>query len=330
MATVYHRDQPGAPELVYHTGANNIAHFTSMKIILKACLVDGYGAQVAAGWELINEGERFLVLRSGNRSGYVCLTWIAGGVVRVYLAETYAGMTGDVMDGDGLKTGTAANNSLPQALPASYLARDTNTTVWTLVADERTFTLSMMSQDRVGAFELVDALLDYNTSITLHVGEDRAGNFVSAGGAAYAGNGSHLAYGGFNGLEGFTALKNPATGLLNGLGGIAVLTPQLRQVGWPVNVSENSLFNLPSTSLVPIYWVGNGTYGGALRGLAISPELVLKSFASRAAQALGHSGPLMLRQANTPIALGDGHTYFVRLAYRQTSFFLLTDNPEFW
>lgn len=67
MARIYHRDQAGAPELTYSTSAQD--GFNAFKAILKACLVNGYGAVPAAGWELINEGTGFLVLRNGFQSG---------------------------------------------------------------------------------------------------------------------------------------------------------------------------------------------------------------------------------------------------------------------
>ena len=145
MAIAYHRDQAGAPALVYNTTSGANAHFTALKTILKACLVTGYGSQAAAGWALIAEGTNYIVLRNGTHSGYVCLSWVTGGAVRVWLAETFTGMSGDVMTGAGLKTGTAANNATPQAIGASYVAYSDAATAWKLVADSKTFVINNLS-----------------------------------------------------------------------------------------------------------------------------------------------------------------------------------------
>lgn len=93
MATVYHRDDAGAPTFAFSTDRSNIAHFTALKTILKACLVFGYGGRPAAGWELIAEGARYIVLRNGPASGYVCLTSVSE-YVTVHLAATFTGMNG--------------------------------------------------------------------------------------------------------------------------------------------------------------------------------------------------------------------------------------------
>lgn len=66
MATAYHRDQPGAPALVYSTSGSSVAQFTALKTILKTCLVVGYVNKPPAGWELINEGADYIVLRNGG------------------------------------------------------------------------------------------------------------------------------------------------------------------------------------------------------------------------------------------------------------------------
>src|SRR5262245_33223377 len=134
MATVYRRDDSGAPALTYSTAVPNVAHFTAFKTILKACLVYGYGSKPAAGWELIGEGANNLVLRSGSHSGYVCFTYL-NGVVTIYLAETYTGMSGDVMVGGGLKTGTGPSNTPPHRIPLYHPVYHTDSCTWCLVGD---------------------------------------------------------------------------------------------------------------------------------------------------------------------------------------------------
>lgn len=323
MATAYHRDQPGAPALVYSTAANNIAHFTAFKTVLKACLVTGYGALPAAGWLLINEGTNFIVLRTGSLSGYVCLTWVSGAVVRVYLAETYTGMSGDVMVGDGLKSGNADGVSLPQTLPAFYLAYDSGNTNWTVVADSKTFVLVM-----AGNFSNseLDGALSYR-AISLYAGEDSAGALIALGGSATTSTSGSSVPGYFSSFNGFTALKDPATGLLVGGAAINVSIPVLAR---NVAISPSlQTVKLAGAQLVKAVWSGNSILSGALRGVSVVADLTNVTSASQGAQCLGRTTAMKIRDANAPIDLGDGHVYLVGVAHL-ASFFLLTDNPAFW
>ena len=323
MATAYHRDQVGAPALVYSGAPNVVAHFTALKAILKACLISGYGALPAAGWELIAEGTNYIVLRPGSHSGYVCLTWVSGGVVRVYLSETYTGMSGDVMVGDGLKTGLAASNALPQVISATRLASASAISCWTLVADARTFVLSM-----VGDTTNLELAVLSNTGFTLFAGEDSEGNLLALGGNGHTSTNPTSAASFFTSTAGMTALKNPATGLLVGAGALDAITPGLARTSTVGQFSQ--IIPLPTAQLLAPRWFGGGAEGGFLRGVAGVPELAFSAAVSQAAQSLGRVGPMTIRDANTPIDLADGHTYFARIAHSSSDFFLLTDNPAFW
>lgn len=322
MAIAYHRDQAGAPALVYNTTSGANAHFTALKTILKACLVTGYGSQAAAGWALIAEGTNYIVLRNGTHSGYVCLSWVTGGAVRVWLAETFTGMSGDVMTGAGLKTGTAANNATPQAIGASYVAYSDAATAWKLVADSKTFVINNLSGPSASSASAVTG----GNGQLLYVGEDTAGGFIAVGG-----NSNTSANGAFYQLEfegslGFTSLKNPATGLLVGLGSLAVMTP-----GPLMTTIRNSPVGaFDSADLVRQPWFGGGVLAGRLRGIALTPCLNDARGASEMAQCLGFPAVMSYRDSATPIDLGDGHAYFVRGGHLNCAPFLLTDNPAFW
>lgn len=320
MATAYHRDQPGAPALVYSTSGSSVAQFTALKTILKTCLVVGYVNKPPAGWELINEGANYIVLRNGGRSGYVCLTWISDGTIRVYLAETYTGMSGSVMTGDGLKSGVSTNSSVPQVLSAWILAYSSDSSAWSMVADEKTFVLSIVSE--MSNKELAGSMNAW-VGFTLYVGEDSRGNFISVGGGASA-SAVHTGY--FSALNGFTALKNPATGFLVGAGALPVSTPGLVTT----TGTQNMVFPLAEASLTPAVWIGGQVFGGRLRGVALVPDLLFMSYASHAAQSLGYVGGMYVRSANTPLNLSDGYSYFARSGHLNAPFFLITDNPGFW
>lgn len=321
MAIVYHRDQAGAPALVYQPAANNIAHFTAVKTVLKACLVSGYGVQAAAGWELISEGANYIVLRNGTHTGYLGLTWAAG-VIRVYLSETYTGMSGDVMTGDGLKTGTAAGSSLPQVIASRYLAHSAANTCWTMVADARTFTLSMVGD--TANRELYDA--SYN-GFTLYAGEDSAERFLALGGYATASTNANNAYGYFSSSTGMTVLKDPATGLLVSGGAIDVVTPALMRTTADLGFSQ--IVKFANAQLNKIAWVGSSVLSGTLRGIAGVADLANALSINQAAQCLGRESVMNYRDANSALDLGDAHTYLAAVTHR-SSFVLLTDNPAFW
>lgn len=324
MATAYHRDDAGAPALAYSTAVNSVEQFAALKTILKACLVEGYGAKPAAGWFLINEGSNFLVLRTGTQSGYVCLTWMTG-IFRVYLSETYTGMAGDVMVGDGLKTGNASGNTLPQVLSAFYFAHSPANSSWAVVADSKTFVVSLISN--TGNQEITNQANNTVIGATLYAGEDSNGFLIAVGGQASASTATGTHQNTFSAKAGFTALKYPGTGLLVGSQSIEVAAPAISNN----TAIWNGIYVLPVATLAPLTWFGNSSYGGALRGIALVPELVTATYASLAAQSLGRAGPMYIRDGSSPINLGDGHSYFARMGSHLTApFFLLTDNPEFW
>lgn len=320
MATAYHRDQAGAPALVYSSSTGNIAHFTALKTVLKACLVTGYGVYPAAGWSLISEGVNHIVLRNGTLSGYLCLSNNSG-AVNVYLSETYTGMSGDVMTGDGRKTGVAAGETIPQGFSARLLAHSSDNSSWVVVADTRTFVISIAGDSSNG--ELTDISF---RGFTLYAGEDSVGNFLSVGGVNTASLSVNSGLGYFSSSRGFTALKHPGTGFLAGSTAIDVLIPLAFR---DFNIVFTKLAKLENAQLARMFWLGGSALAGSLRGVAAVPELASSASTSQSAQWLGRNTPQNIRDLNTPIDLGDGRQYFSAVTHLG-SCFLLTDNPAFW
>lgn len=179
MANVYHRDDEGGLVLTYSVTAG-LNGWQAFKTILKACLVSGYGSKAPAGWELIGEGTNYLVLRNGSHSGYVCFTQHSTGHATVYLAETYTGMSGDVMTGDGLKTGLSASNGIPHRFIAANIATYAATTSWYMVADAKSFILQCTSNGTTASAPSISVTGMAHTP-GLYVGEDSAGNFIAMG-----------------------------------------------------------------------------------------------------------------------------------------------------
>lgn len=329
MPKIYSREDAGAPDIAYVARDYNRAGFVAIKLVLKACLVFGYGSKAAAGWELINEGDNFLVLHNGAHTGYVCLTLVGSATLTVYLSETYTGMSGDVMLGDGVKSGTAGGSTIPQRLGLWAPAYSAAGSCWYVVADEQTFILQMAGSGGYGPHVEL-AITSTQFTAALYVGNDSAGNFVSMGGTNIASTAHGDAIDHFCQL-GFTALKNPSTGFLVGTGSLNVRTPSLHSPG---TSNEATITKLDKVPLSRPVWcevtTAPGLAAGEFRGIVQTPGVMAK-YMSRAAQSLGFSGVLTCRNMNTPINLGDGFQYLMGGSYAANNFVrLVTNNPEFW
>lgn len=318
MPTVYHRDQPGAPSYVFSASTANAAHFNALKTILKACLVEGYGAQPPAGWELIAEGDQFLVLRNGTQSGYVCITRPAtnSSYVEIWLAETFSGVVSNRMTGVGLKSGTAALNSAPQKLNMHAIAHSSALSSWYVIADERAFCFQGAGND-TGFSGSVN-----NSRSPLYVGEDSEGWFVSVGGS----NLSSASSGAFFDSSAFTALRYPGSGLLVDSGAINISTPALSPAG---SASNSINYLLKEVDLGRVRWAGDNIEAGYLLGIAVSPQLINVDLGF-AASALGFDGVLNARNFNTALDVGDENTWFIGVQQYSSATRFVTDAPEFW
>lgn len=322
MARVYHRDQAGEPALVY--GSTAAAGFNAVKAILKACLVSGYGSLPAAGWELIAEGSNHLVLRSGNGSGYVGLT-LSGFAIRIYLSKTFTGMSGSVMTGAGLKTGVAASNSTPQAMYALNTYFTTSST-WAVVADEKTFVLNVAGDGAASPTNYSSIKSDFGS--LLYVGEDTVGNFIAVGGnnTTNTANTTDLAYGRFS-SRGFTALTNPATGLLVDSGSLVVKASPLGDDS--VVAAYAAATVVPKVDISRIYWTGDDAYAGQLRGIVVPASLAFV-FSGSLVTALGASWTYDARQVATPIALAGATWLIPRFRNNTSPNLLMTDHEDYW
>ncbi len=318
--------------MTYNTSVLDQAHFDAFRVILKACLVDGYGLVPAAGWELIHSAANSIVLRNGTHSGYVCFqrTPSTSSLVTVWLAATYSGVdaAGKII-GDGVRSGTAANSSAPHRLQVRALAARSESSTWAMVADNETFVLSMSGSSSVAPIEVTGvAGQSYEANLTFYCGSDSFGDFICAGGANSESSSASLDTARFS-SAGFTCLKHPDTGLLVDTGAITVFMPGT------VVFNNATLFSgfpsgvvLSSAHLSPLSWIANSVVR-RLRGIAVDPRLSY-AYNSPAAQALG--GPaLTTRTMNTLLDLGDGHDYLIGRAYYTNAItMLLTTHPEFW
>lgn len=305
---------------MYGGGSYHISHFTALATVLKACLVNGYGDSPAAGWALINEGSNFIVLRSGNNSFYVGISYMGNGDIAFYLSETYTGMNGNIMAGDGLKSGVAAGSTNPQIGRARYLAQSSATSCWAVSADPKSFCIGMMGDNSDTVLTVspgFDALVAY-------VGEDLQGLPIALGGTPSATSTKNSF---FSAQAAVTVMKSPRTGLLAGASAMAVSTPSLHVS----NVLSNPASACPfeSVTLVSPTWFADSAYGGRIRGVAQVVELSYNYNLNFCARSLGRSTNLTIRGLSQPLDLGDGFSYLI-LPVSSGACVLLTDNPEFW
>lgn len=327
----YHRDDDGLPD--YHSGGSNAQNFASFKVLLLACLVNGYGSKPAAGWELIAEGSNYLVLRTGNQSGYVGFQLVGEGV-RIWLAQTFIEMSGSLMVGDGLKSGTAAGNATPQ-FKSLYGIASTSAPghSWVAVADERTAIFNFSGWWPTNPDVEMTGVNGYTGACGLfYFGEDARGNLISCGGINSTTTSGSSVRGAWFDQRGFTALKDPSTGLLVDTGALGSVqtTPGTGTTARSKTAGFYGVFE--RAILVPVDW-GNSGVWSSFRGVALPAQLG-QFYASAAARALGLEAGLTFRTLNTPMPLGDEYGYWIAATSaneaNQSDTLMITTNPEFW
>lgn len=322
MATVYHRDQVSAPLPSYSSSSGSTSHFTSLKTVLKGCLVSGYGSQPAAGWELIGEGTNYIVLRNGSHTGYLGLSY-SSGTVTVHVSETFTGVSSNILQGDGLRTGVAANNAVPHRFGINYFAYSSDSSTWMVVADERTFCINGVTNNASGPWVPTGGAAG-TLNVLFYAGEDSSGNFIAVGGTNMTSATLSNQRNRFS-AAGFTSLRDPSTGLLVDVGDLSVhaqgLIDSLRVDAPPVLAA--------AVDLARVYWHGAGAFAGYLRGI-VAPGMLCNYLPAGVASTLGFAGEFNTRTANASLDLGDGFGYFVPVYFPESTMVLMTNNPEFW
>lgn len=325
MATVYHRDQPGAPAVTF--SSTNAVRFESFKTLLKACLVDGFGAYPAAGWELVSEAASHIVLRPATHSGYLCFGH-TGSVIRVSVSATFTGVSGAIIQGDGAKSGINTASSQPQIL-YTYLLTNSSSGSWAIVADNRTFICSFSVVDgNAGSATPSDYSTASYSSTMFYAGEDSAGNFMVVGGGA-ASSTSVTAPDGFFSEPAVTSLKNPRTGLLVGAESLGAYFPLFSAVSSAQLASLSEAVVFPEVQLVKVPWIVSGHFCGFLRGIVSVPGLG-NMFMKSVFEALGLSG-VNSRNVTVPFSLDGVNNWIPAIKnVMRSPPMLMTDAPEYW
>lgn len=346
MARFYTKADAGAPALYYASNnAVDVRIFGNFKEILKACLVSGYGsgsgAKPAAGWALIHEEDRSLTLQ--NASGrYVTLTsdavFIGTASVhndrhfRVYLHNTFTGLSGGVPLGEGVVSGVAPNSGTPHTASLNYFGYYTNTSIWTVLADENSFYLCTFgsSINALTSTNITNANMDSNRQEgqTLYVGDDSRGNFIAAGGMLGTPANATVPSAATFDHAAITTLRNPHTGLLIDTGG----APNTGVLGLFQSSNRGGLQPYPRDqfSLNPIEWVCGNKVAGALRGGFIDiPSVHVRAVAAIQAW-FGGGETVTGLDWLTPVELEDGYRYMLAPSNYTGKLAIITDNPALW
>src|SRR5690606_35501779 len=217
-----------------------------------------------------------LVLRSGSHSGYVCLSFAAGSVI-ISIAETFAGITDGLIQGDGAKPGVAVGSTIPHKFMARHFAGASANSSWFVMADAKTFVLGKTGTASTASEELIGNNGNGYAQTVIYIGEDAEGNFIACGGLN-----TTSAVGLQCWATGFTALRDPATGVLGDSGALDYAFPGHHSINLP---AADHATALPDAQLVPMVWASGGAVS-RLRGVCMEPRIGLSS-CSIGAQMLG-------------------------------------------
>lgn len=321
MIRFYTRDTPGAPTISYSSSIPT--WWPAFSALLKTLLVTGNGSISPLGWELIAEAAGYFVVRQGRPGGaYVQFKAIGhlNRAVQVTLAETFSGISasGD-MEGAGVTSGSASASTV-QGFYLSF-SQHSGSTSWCISGDERTFVLNWAENGNTAT----PGTSGSGPCGLMYVGDDLEGNVIAMGGADTTAPTSILNT--YFSQFGFTALRDPATGLLAPMGTLTITTnlnpttASSRQGTWGSPI--------PSVSLAPIFWAGNAVVGGGLRGVRLAAEVSGFTHVA-AASALGFVGTYNSRTAFNTIPLGDSYNYALAYTNGAAPSLMMTDNPAYW
>lgn len=286
----------GAPALPSTSGQRFI---DNLKLILKACLVDGYGAKPAAGWTVGHEHADGFSLSNGE--GFINFVSVSNTAVAVYIMETITDGSTALASGYNRRSGPWSDGEAASARhyhPASYMSSTYSGKQWCVVADERTVTFAWH-----GYSTGLDATTSQAYAGSLHFGAYLPAmggtGFCALGGSSSSSNYCTMNYA--SGAIG-SVLRHPMTGVVS-----QGASPNYRAG----IATDGAVALLNKTMLAPgvlrpvrVALMGRGagisgatgsaldTHCGVLRGLVADPGLS-DAYASKMFAALGISNPTL-------------------------------------
>lgn len=274
---IYSSLDSGAPALPNLSSQRAI---DNLKIVLKACLVDGYSGKPAAGWTIGHEHADGISFSNGE--GYINFVQVSGNI-QVYLMESITNGSAALAQGANRRSGPWYEGQATAARHYCTFPPSGTSAVkgWVVVADDKTVTWLAHSGS---AANFAGAEVANNVRQAMHFGRfypaiGGNGFGVLGGGVSPASSGHYL----FRPTApSGTVLRNPFTGLID-----QGSEPQYTNyVAYPQNnPGANTLLFSPRVlqtvrcglSAGGAFAGGNiasqGTYAGALRGMLYDPAM---------------------------------------------------------
>jgi hypothetical protein len=278
----------GAPDL---SAANTPRLLDTLRIILRACLVDGYGAKEAAGWTLGHQVADGFSLSNGE--GVINFVHTNTANVEIYLMESITDPSTPLAGGVNRRSGFWFDGEATTSRQVFYSsAAGSAAKSWALVADDKTVTVMVQ-----GGATAVDNTNSANAQ-ALHFGR----YFPVLGGVGFCVLPGNSQYGTGNfwasSNQPGTCLRNPYTNLI----------PQGAAPGYALGnragIDRTSNIQFPTfmPRVLQLYRAGllaggpglsgaafhpnTSIYAGALRGLLVDPFVGI----ARLSQILGACG----------------------------------------
>lgn len=309
----------GAPVLPNVSGQRLL---DNLRLILKACLVDGYGVKPAAGWVVGHEhadGFSF-----GNGGGYINFVHQAADACALYLMEAITDSTTALAGGVNRRSGPWYDGS--SATERQYFRSTVMGTAankrWSVIADDKTCILYMDADSSAGIFDYLGGV--YFGSAYNALGAEV---FVSLGGGLSSGS-----WASFVGEFG-ASLRNPFSGLV-GQGTYPLYAPYIAS-GYllgrglaPTAVAPGGFHKVRVGFSVrgPDLTGSARTRAGMLRGMVSEPFVSLLA-PSVAMSAVGFS-PFTLNDRVRPLTIGGQQFAFFLGGYTDPLLFVSLDSTD--
>lgn len=204
--TVYRSTDPGAP--VVGTPPRIL---DSLKLILKACLVDGYSGKPGAGWELSHEVTDGITFSNGE--GYINFSHYNTAAADVTLLESITDTSTAVPGGSNRRSGPwyDGQSTLLRQYVYSFLYSAKTNKHWVIIADDKTVIIYLGTHNLVDPSQSPDTFLMYFGRYYPSMGGT---GFICVGGnISQSRNIAAIMFGGSSFMG--TALRHPLTGLVD-------------------------------------------------------------------------------------------------------------------
>ena len=331
---IYRSTDAGAPTRTGLTGT----HVNMLRQILRACLVDGYGAKPAAGWSVVDEGSQGFSITNANGSGIINFfqadtrPYYYG--ITIYLLESMTGSVNGRLSGDNIRSGPWFTGSTDvnrhTILPmASALGSNLASSYWSIIADENTCMLILAGPLSSGSARWGDMFL--------YMGEIKSplsgpARFVVSGGCNSYGenattNGASSIYAPFG--FGNTALRDLVSGAIPSAAsnfGCAELNT-VSGTGYTNMLATSQYSGELTMARARVYTgaaAGKGQVG-FFRGIIMDPSLAVFDHQT-AMTALG----LARSEASMGVFVGAPGESVAIFSSRNSPTFFVTDNPAYW